>query len=224
MLTENGDCVVKNFTVGRKGYGSIFFPGAVNLANLNLDEIVHFRRKEVIVYPDDNAKPPVGEGLNRRAEVTLDGVWPKDKTTCTQIKSPERLADMNYEGRLQSACRKHGAQFLDYRPETGSWVFRVPHFSKYGLQDSDEEEEVSPPIKWHSTEKLHRRDGKACGKHAARCSRPPAGGGHFLCSPSHIPLHYLAPPISRRPVPEDDALEELRSITQSYLHELVVAQ
>lgn len=57
--------------------------------------------------------------------MTLDGVWPNDKTTCTQIKSPERLSEMNYEGRLENASRKQGARFLEYRPETGSWVFEV---------------------------------------------------------------------------------------------------
>ncbi|XP_038137487.1 nuclear pore complex protein Nup98-Nup96 [Cyprinodon tularosa] len=144
MVDENGECVVENFTIGRKGYGSIFFPGEVNLTGLNLDEIVHFRRKEVIVYPDDKNKPPEGEGLNRRAEVTLDGVWPNDKTTCAQIRSPERLTDMNYEGRLEKASRRQGARFLEYRPETGSWVFEVTHFSKYGLQDSDEDDDVPP--------------------------------------------------------------------------------
>ncbi|XP_071392478.1 nuclear pore complex protein Nup98-Nup96-like isoform X2 [Centroberyx affinis] len=144
MLDDSGECVVENFTVGRKGYGSVFFPGEVKVTGLNLDEIVHFRRKEVIVYPDDKNKPAEGEGLNRRAEVTLDGVWPNDKTTCTQIKSPERLTDMNYEGRLENASRRQGARFLEYRPESGSWVFEVAHFSKYGLQDSDEEEEVPP--------------------------------------------------------------------------------
>ncbi|CAB1316396.1 unnamed protein product [Coregonus sp. 'balchen'] len=73
MVDENGVCVVENFTVGRKGYGSVFFHGEVNVTGLNLDEIVHFRRKEVIVYLDDKNKPAEGEGLNRRAEVTLDG-------------------------------------------------------------------------------------------------------------------------------------------------------
>ncbi|XP_061558364.1 nuclear pore complex protein Nup98-Nup96 isoform X1 [Phycodurus eques] len=145
MVDDGGECVVENFTIGRKGYGSIFFPGTVNVTGLDLDQIVHFRRKEVIVYPDDKNKPADGEGLNRRAEVTLDGVWPNDKTSCTQIRSPERLTDMNYEGRLEKAARKQGARFLEYRPETGSWVFEVAHFSKYGLQDSDEDEDV--PLK-----------------------------------------------------------------------------
>ncbi|XP_039107985.1 nuclear pore complex protein Nup98-Nup96 [Hyaena hyaena] len=144
ITNEKGECIVSDFTIGRKGYGSIYFEGDVNLTNLNLDDIVHIRRKEVIVYLDDNQKPPVGEGLNRKAEVTLDGVWPTDKTSRCLIKSPDRLADMNYEGRLEAVSRKQGAQFKEYRPETGSWVFKVSHFSKYGLQDSDEEEEERP--------------------------------------------------------------------------------
>uniref|UniRef100_G1NQU8 Nuclear pore complex protein Nup98-Nup96 n=1 Tax=Meleagris gallopavo TaxID=9103 RepID=G1NQU8_MELGA len=144
FTNDKNECIVTDFTIGRKGYGSIFFEGEVNLTNLNLDDIVHIRRKEVIVYPDDEKKPPIGEGLNRRAEVTLDGVWPTDKTSRGLIKSPERLAEMNYEGRLESVSRKQGARFKEYRPETGSWVFKVAHFSKYGLQDSDEEEEEHP--------------------------------------------------------------------------------
>ena len=43
----------------------MFFHGEVNVTGLNLDEIVHFRRKEVIVYLDDKNKPAEGEGLNR---------------------------------------------------------------------------------------------------------------------------------------------------------------
>ncbi|KAF2984814.1 hypothetical protein EK904_013787 [Melospiza melodia maxima] len=144
LTNDRKECIVTDFTIGRTGYGSIYFEGEVNLTNLNLDEIVHIRRKEVIVYPDDEKKPPIGEGLNRRAEVTLDGVWPTDKTSRCLIKSPERLAEMDYEGRLEAVSRRQGARFKEYRPETGSWVFKVAHFSKYGLQDSDEEEEDRP--------------------------------------------------------------------------------
>ena len=42
---------------------------------------VHFRRKEITIYPDDTHKPAVGEGLNKKAEVTLDRTWPTDKTS-----------------------------------------------------------------------------------------------------------------------------------------------
>ena len=51
MVDDKGNCNVDSFTVGREGYGNIFFPGTTNVAGLNLDEIVFIRHKEVIVYP-----------------------------------------------------------------------------------------------------------------------------------------------------------------------------
>lgn len=81
----------------------------------------------VLCSPAQAAQPLVCEPLSccRRAEVTLDGVWPTDKTSRCLIKSPERLAEMDYEGRLEAVSRKQGACFKEYRPETGSWVFKV---------------------------------------------------------------------------------------------------
>ena len=102
--------------------------------------LVHFRHKEVIIYPDDNRKPPEGEGLNRKAQVTLDRVWPHDKSSHEPITDPKRLIEIDYEGKLRRVSAKHNTRFLEYRPETGSWVFKVDHFSKYGLSDSDDEE------------------------------------------------------------------------------------
>lgn len=51
---------------------------------------------------------------------------------------------MDYTGKLRRVCEKHDMRFVDYRPETGSWVFRVEHFSKYGLNDSDDEDDDVP--------------------------------------------------------------------------------
>lgn len=138
----------------------------IDVAGLNLDElgkilelircisiltvnfcVVHFRHKEVIIYPDDENKPPVGKGLNRKAQVTLDQVWPHDKTDRKAIKDRERLEEMGYENKLRRVCEKHDMRYIDYRPETGSWVFKVDHFSKYGLSDSDEEDAPVDPKK-----------------------------------------------------------------------------
>jgi hypothetical protein len=47
--------------------------------DLNLDNVVHFRNKEVVVYPDEANKPEIGHELNRFAEVCLDLVWPVDR-------------------------------------------------------------------------------------------------------------------------------------------------
>lgn len=39
ITDENGDCIVEDFTIGREGYGSVFFPGSTNIAGMNFDEI-----------------------------------------------------------------------------------------------------------------------------------------------------------------------------------------
>ena len=144
VLDSEGNCMVTGFTIGREGYGNIHYPGSINVAGLNLDDNVFIRHKEVIVYPDDTNKPALGEGLNRKALITLDKVWPNDKSTGDTVRSPSRLRSMGYEEKLERASARLGARFIEYRPETGSWVFKVDHFSKYGLDDSDGEDNVIP--------------------------------------------------------------------------------
>uniref|UniRef100_A0A915EBH8 Peptidase S59 domain-containing protein n=1 Tax=Ditylenchus dipsaci TaxID=166011 RepID=A0A915EBH8_9BILA len=129
---------IEGLTVGRLGYGSVFWRGPLRLTNLNLDDIVHFRSKEIIVYPDESKKPEVGSELNRPAEVSLERVWPvgKDKQI---IKDSDELAKLKFREKLERICLKMGATFKDYQPATGTWQFSVPHFSKYGLLDDDDE-------------------------------------------------------------------------------------
>lgn len=139
MVGPDGHCIVDNFCVAREGYGNVYFPGRMDVARLNLDDIVHFRRMEITVYPDDDDKPAVGEGLNRKAQITLDKVWPINKVTRESITDPVKLKALGYQEKLERTTAKIGGRFLEYRPETGSWVFEVKHFSKYGLDESDNE-------------------------------------------------------------------------------------
>lgn len=46
----------------------------------------------MIIYPEDEGKPPVGSGLNRRAVVTLERVWPRDKTERRPVTEPDRYS------------------------------------------------------------------------------------------------------------------------------------
>uniref|UniRef100_A0A0M3K774 Nuclear pore complex protein Nup98-Nup96 (inferred by orthology to a C. elegans protein) n=1 Tax=Anisakis simplex TaxID=6269 RepID=A0A0M3K774_ANISI len=118
---NNGVCrIEKGFTIRRFGYGSVFWPGPFDLSNIDIDEVVHFRQNEVIVYPDDSNKPSVGEKLNRFAEISLE-------------RDPIELERMHFREKLERVSARMDANFKDYRPETGTWVFTVPHFTKYGL-------------------------------------------------------------------------------------------
>lgn len=43
------------------------------------------------------------------------------------------MEELGFRNKLERASVKMGAEFKDYRPDTGTWVFTVPHFTKYGL-------------------------------------------------------------------------------------------
>ncbi|CAL8084973.1 unnamed protein product [Orchesella dallaii] len=131
LVDINGDCFVAGFEVGRHNFGKIIFSVPVNVAGLNFDEIVFFRHKEVVVYPDDNEKPPLYEGLNVPAEVELEQIWPIDKSTSEPIRCPQKLEDLKFEKKLRKACARQDAEFISYSVEDCIWKFRVHHFSKY---------------------------------------------------------------------------------------------
>lgn len=130
------ECNVQGFSVGREGYGEVKFLGTTNVYGLNIDEIVTFTRKEIEVYADHyEGKPEVGKELNKPAEITLLKMWPNDKSTRTPIKTPERLKEAGFIDKIEERTAAMDAVFIDYRPKEGAWVFKVNHFTKYGMQD-----------------------------------------------------------------------------------------
>ncbi|KAI0979617.1 hypothetical protein GJ496_003294 [Pomphorhynchus laevis] len=143
---ETNSCIISDFAIYREGYGSITWPGITDVANFDLDSIVFIRRKEVIVYPDDDNKPPENEGLNKPAEITLHSVFPLDKFTGQAIKDAHQLDEMNYTQFLEDATTRMGAHFVDYLSATGSWTFKVDHFTRYGLNPQDSH--VDPEYKF----------------------------------------------------------------------------
>ena len=136
-VDKNGNCFVDDFSIIRDDYGCVTFFGRTNVANLNLDEIVQIRRKEICVYPDETKKPAVGEGLNKEAEVSLHRVWPVDKNTNRPITDPVKLKNLRFDKKIEKQTMQMDAEFIDYAYETGTWTFKVKHFSIYGLKDDD---------------------------------------------------------------------------------------
>ncbi|XP_062074758.1 nuclear pore complex protein NUP98A isoform X2 [Humulus lupulus] len=132
-------CRVKDFVVGRHGYGSIKFLGETDVRRLDLESLVQFNNREVIVYMDESKKPPVGQGLNKPAEVTLLNIKCFDKKTGHQYTEGPRIE--KYKEMLKRKAEDQGAEFLSYDPVKGEWKFRVSHFSEYKLEEEDEDED-----------------------------------------------------------------------------------
>lgn len=125
--TEPGFCRrVKDFVVGRYGYGSIKFSGETDVTNLDLESVVKMNYREVIVYMDELKKPPVGQGLNKPAEITLLNVKCIDKST-GKLHVDGPMVD-KYRQILIKKGAKQGVDFVSYDPISGEWKFRVPHF------------------------------------------------------------------------------------------------
>lgn len=143
-LVNPGYCSrVLDFTVGRYGFGCIKFAGETDIRCLYLDEIVKFRRHEVVVYEDEDAKPTVGVGLNKAAEVTL--LFQTGRSGDNSENHSKRIVQ-----KLRLITERQGAKFISFNPSNGEWKFLVQHFSRFGLSDDDEEDimmdDVTPEV------------------------------------------------------------------------------
>lgn len=125
---EPGCCShVKDFTVGRHGYGSIKFDGETDVRKLDIASIVEFKYREILVYTDESKRPPVGQELNKPAEITLLNVKCVDKKTGLPLTEGPEVD--RYKEILAQWTEKNGAEFLAFDAVKGVWKFRIKHFS-----------------------------------------------------------------------------------------------
>lgn len=121
---------VRDFKVGRRGYGQISFSSVVDLSTLERLEdvtgnIVTFERKLCTVYPDERLKPPAGKGLNVPATVTLENCFPLSKDKREPIRDPNHPRFQQHVDRLK---RMSETTFVDYLADSGTWIFQVKQF------------------------------------------------------------------------------------------------
>ncbi|OAA68037.1 nucleoporin nup189 [Niveomyces insectorum RCEF 264] len=128
---------VSDFTVGRTNVGQVRFLIPVDLTKIDLDSImdgiVTLIIRSATVYPDVNTKPPVGQGLNVPAEILLLHTCPRSGPSANPAKLKKHVM------RLQQIP---DTKFISYDEKIAAWVFRVEHFTTYGLDDDDDETDV----------------------------------------------------------------------------------
>ena len=133
---------VQDFKVGRRGYGQVSFSQPVDLTSTNLDEIpgklILFDIKVCIVYPEEDSEQPPGMGLNVPATITLEKCWPLSKETRQPIIDPD---NPRFQQHIQKLRKMPNTEFIDYMADNGVWIFRVQHFSRYGLPDEEDDDE-----------------------------------------------------------------------------------
>ncbi|KAJ3126875.1 hypothetical protein HK100_010035 [Physocladia obscura] len=137
---------VDSYTVILPGVGKVKFLEPVNLlqasptgtragiANIP-GTVVILKHKAIEVYPDEDEKDPAGMGVNVPAEVSLDRCWVIDKRTGNVIDDDTDPKFDKHFKRLESI---EGTKMLGFNKATGTWRFRVEHFSKYGFDEEDD--------------------------------------------------------------------------------------
>ncbi|MCJ1465952.1 hypothetical protein MMC07_004571 [Pseudocyphellaria aurata] len=129
---------VSGYTIGRENCGHVTFDEPVDLTLTSLDEIyvniALIELRSLTIYPESGMKPPVGKGLNVPSTIYLENSWPrgKDRRTPSHEKSGPR-----FNKHVERLRRVTDTEFVRYEKDTGTWVFRVPHFTTYALDFDD---------------------------------------------------------------------------------------
>ncbi|KAK6362997.1 hypothetical protein TWF730_000446 [Orbilia blumenaviensis] len=133
---------VPDLLVGRKNFGQIRFDQPVDLTAFAdalgaiLGGVITFADRVCTVYPPGWDKPSPGKGLNVPATIMLEECYPTDREHKQPIRDPEHP---RYQFHLRRLKNIKDTEFVDYLVQDGIWIFKVQHFTTYGLQEEDDE-------------------------------------------------------------------------------------
>ena len=121
LLEEKGEkalAQIEDFVVTRKNFGSVRWLEPVDVRGLEIDRVVRIERGVIYVYHEDSGvpSPPPGEGLKKRAEVTLYECRPKKEGEAARAK---------FEDRILKQTRRMGGELQEYDVNTGVWRFTL---------------------------------------------------------------------------------------------------
>jgi len=118
QMTDEQLASVRNFRINHRTFGNVFWPGTVDLRDLDLDTVIDFSLTNLKVYPMDKDLPPVGVGLNKLCRVTLFHVEPK-------TPEEKNVKTGYFVERLKRMCGRQNTTFVAYRPIRREWTFDV---------------------------------------------------------------------------------------------------
>lgn len=129
---------------------------------------------------DSPEYPPVGCGLNHPAILTFYEVFP-----------PKEISADHFTTFLKKHSTSMGGEFISYDNVTGVWSIRVPHFTRYGLEDWDgviEVAEECPEKVLHVTESVSKSTRELDVEEIRRIIKDLDSGSHS----SHFTDHHIA--------------------------------
>ncbi|KAL1621746.1 hypothetical protein SLS54_005269 [Diplodia seriata] len=154
---------LENFRVGREGIGEIQFEHPVDMTAINLDDlfgdVIQLNVRNATVYPSKTSTPPMGKGLNVPSLILLENSWPRAQAGRIAV---HEKAGPRFQKHIDRLKKVEGTEFVSYDSKTGTWTFRVQHYTTYGLEYDDEEEDddtmlTDPPVDLQSPTPMARR-------------------------------------------------------------------
>jgi len=116
---------VPNFSVQRKGFGTVEWVDPVDVRGLVIDKTVEIDDMSIEVYMSEEDTPKRGTKLNRPAICTILGMRKPDEFDGSLQEFAEWLKT-DYTPSLD-------AEFIHFDAEKTVWKFKVKHFTKYSF-------------------------------------------------------------------------------------------